>query len=64
VHTYTRRYNWADVTQEIYGVGRCDEFTDGPFLFANMSMRYGDGGAVRHRPPTHPAPLTLFHTNS
>ena len=24
VHTYNRHYNWADVTQEIYGVASCE----------------------------------------
>lgn len=41
VHTYTRRYNWADITQEIYGVAQCDEFATGPFLVTNISMSTG-----------------------
>ena len=39
----TGRYNWADVTQEIYGVASCDDFLDGSMVFANLSMADGDG---------------------
>jgi hypothetical protein len=46
VHTYDRRYNWADVTQEIYGVARCNELLTGPFVVAGLAMADDVGAAV------------------
>ena len=46
VHTFNRRYNWADITQEIYGVAQCDEFASGPFVVGNLSLRDDAGRLI------------------
>jgi len=32
------QYNWADVTQEVYNVEKCDQFATGPITFSNLEL--------------------------
>ena len=57
---YNRRYNWADVTQEIYGVASCDDFLNGSIVFANLSVAPSSlplPSSLPYALPCSPAPL-------
>jgi len=73
----TYLYDWADVTQEVYGVSDCSQFAKGPVTFSKLSLKDAQGatltpgwsftgttqcsGAIKQADSTT---ITITHSNS